>query len=175
MPWFCDQYIALVQVEDAVTEAIADTGGVRFLIELLLALDMGLPVQKAVGSEMGTYYGPGGVERAYTGCMVGPVRLWFGMKVVVTLPEIKVITLPEPFFLLGADVLCGGRKGWNFRSVGVGSDGQGLLTFAFRDDNDDKGKDRRTCMVALLNAPHTGNAPNYAPPEPTTLRTARAT
>ena len=62
MPWFRDQYIALVQVEDAVTEAIADTGGARSLIELSLALDMGLPVQKAVGSEMGTYYGPGGVE-----------------------------------------------------------------------------------------------------------------
>ena len=67
MPWFRDRYIALVQVEDAVTKAIADTGGARSLIELLLALDMGLPVQKGVGSEMGTYYGPGGVERAYTG------------------------------------------------------------------------------------------------------------
>ena len=86
MPWFRDQYITLVQVEDAVTEAIADTGGVRYLIELSLALDMGLPVQKAVGSEMGAYYGPGGVERAYAGCVVGPVRLHFGTEVVVALP-----------------------------------------------------------------------------------------
>ena len=124
---------------------------------------------------MGTYYGPGGVERAYAGCVVGPVRLCFGTEVVVALPEIKVITHPKPLFLLGADVLCGGRKGWNFRSVGVGSDGQGLLTFAFRDVDDNKGKDGRTCMVPLLNAPHAGKAPNYAPPEPTAPPTARAT
>ena len=104
-----------------------------------------------------------------------PVRLHFGTEVVVALPEIKVITHPEPLFLLGADVLCGGRKGWNFRSVGVGSDGQGFLTFAFREDDDNKGKDRRTCTVPLLNAPHAGKAPNYAPPEPTALPTAGAT
>ena len=63
----------------------------------------------------------------------------------VELRELKVICHPDPLLLIGTDVLCGGREGWNFRAIGINDDGTGLLTFA---------RGKRTLTVPLLNAPN---------------------
>ena len=66
---------------------------------------------------------------------------------VLEVPELKVIHHLEPLVLIGADVLCGGHKGWCFCSMGISTMGQGIITLA---------KERCTVPVALINAPMLG-------------------
>ena len=89
-----------------------------------------LPVQLARGSEYGTYFGPGPEEHPYAGCIVGPVTLSFGQEVAIKLREIKVIAHNKLLLLIGADILCGGRAGWSYRSLGVGPSSKGVVPFA---------------------------------------------
>ena len=147
-----EQYVLLVEVDTraaggrapAVTEAIGDTGATRSLIDMELARSMGLPIQRAKGTDCGTYFGPGSEERPYVGRVIGPITLRFNKEVTIELRELKVIAHNEPLLLIGADVLCGGRSGWSYRSIGVGPTGRGVLTFA---------NGRRTVAVPLVNAP----------------------
>ena len=140
------------------TEAIGDTGAARSLVDMGSARSMGLPVQVARGSEFGTYFGPGSVEKPYAGRIAGPVAIRLSDEVHLEVSELKVIHHVEPLVLIGADVLCGGHRGWSFRSMGVSASGGGLITFA---------KGRRTCSLALINAPVLGR------PKFTSTATAR--
>ena len=167
MRCYPDQFVALVEINDkgskggAVTEAVADTGGARSLIELHFARVLGLEVQEALHQEFGTYYGPGGEEKGYVGRVWGPLTVRFSSEVVVELPELKLIIHPEPLLLLGADVLCFGKRGWSFRAIGVGSERQGLLTFS---------RGKRTCTLPLLNAPNASGEPTYQALDPIPLQ-----
>ena len=76
--------------------------------------------------------------------MAGPVTLHFGKEVVIEHQELKVILHSKPFLLLGADVLCEGRTGWSYCSIGVGATSWGVVTFA---------NGRRTVALPLVNAP----------------------
>ena len=108
--------------------------------------------------EFGTYFGPGSNERPYAGHVVGPVVLCFGKEVQLKLRELKLIHHAEPLLLIGADVLCGGRAGWTYRAMGVGSAGKGMIIFA---------NGKRTVSLPLVNAPMLGH-PRYVSPAPAT-------
>ena len=73
--------------------------------------------------------------------------------------ELKVIQHIEPLALIGVDILSVGYAGWSFHYIGVGLDGQGLISFA---------KGRKTHTLPLLRAPHLANlglpAPTPTPP-----------
>ena len=111
-------------------------------------------MQYARGAEFGTFYGPGGKEHAYLGVVKGPILLRFSAEMVVYFRELKVIQHTEPLVLIGADVLNAGHAGWSFRYIGVGLDGQGLISFA---------KGRKTRTLPLLRAPHLANMGLPAP------------
>ena len=64
----------------------------------------------------------------------------------------KVIAHNKPLLLIGADILCGGRAGWSYRSLGVGLSGKGVVTFA---------NGRRTVALPLVNTPVYGQ-PHFA-------------
>ena len=93
--------------------------------------------------------------------MRGPLTVRFSSEVVVELPELKVIIHLEPLLLLGADALCFGKRGWSFRAIGVGSEGQGLLTFLCS---------KRTCTVPLLNVPNASGEATYQALDPIPLQ-----
>ena len=86
-----EQYVLLVEMEatggcgPAITEAIGNKGATRSLINLDLALRLGLPMQLARGSEYGTYFGRGYEECPYAGRIAGPVTLCFGWEVAIEL------------------------------------------------------------------------------------------
>ena len=72
------------------------------------------------------------------------MRIRLSADVVLDAPELKVIHHLEFLVLIEADMLCGGHKGWYFRSMGIFAMGKGIITFA---------KGRRMLLVALVNAP----------------------
>ena len=82
------------------------------------------------------------------GVVKGPIPLRFSSKVVVNLRELKVVQHTKLLVLIGADVLSTGHQGWSFRYIGVGLDGQGLISFA---------RGRKTRTLPLLRAPHLAN------------------
>ena len=98
----------------------------------------------AQGSEYGTYFGPGSVEKPSAGRVAGPVHIRLLGEVELEVAELKVIHHVEPLVLIGADILCGGHKGWSFRSMGVAASGGGLIMFA---------KGYCTTSISLVNAP----------------------
>lgn len=154
-----DQYVVLVELQSRASgsgdsvllEGIGDTGATRTLLDIATARRIGLPVEVAKGAEFGTYFGPGSAEKPYAGRVAGPVVLNFGREVSLELKELKLIHHPEPLFLIGADVLCGGRAGWTYRAMGVGAAGKGMIIFA---------NGKRTVSLPLVNAPVLGR-PRY--------------
>ena len=92
-------------------------------MDIATACRVGLPVSIAKGAEYGTYFGPGSMEKPYAGKIAGPVFMRFGKEVVLELREAKLI-----HHVIGADVLCGGREGWTYRAMGVGSTSKGMFT-----------------------------------------------
>ena len=91
---------------------------------------------------------------------------------VVYLRELKLIHHTESLVLIGADVLSAGHVSWSFRYIGVGLDGQWLISFA-------KGWKTRTLL--LLQAPHLMNlglptpTPTSPVPPPTISAAASST
>ena len=126
-------------------------------------------MQYARSAEFCTFYGPGGKEQAYLGVVKGPIPLRFSADMVVYLRELKVIQHTEPLVLIGADMLSAGLAGWSFRYIGVGLDGQGLISFV---------KGRKTRTPPLLRAPHLANlglpAPTSTSPAPSPTSSAAA-
>ena len=66
---------------------------------------MSLPMAVAQGSEYGTYFSPGSVEKPYVGQVAGPVCIRLLGEVDLEVAELKVIHHVEPLVLIGADVL----------------------------------------------------------------------
>lgn len=57
--WGAKQYVACVQIEQAVAHVMIDTGGHASVIDLALAEAMGFEVVLAKDTECGTYQSPG--------------------------------------------------------------------------------------------------------------------
>ena len=77
----------------------------------------------------------------------------------------KLIHHAEPLLLIGADVLCGGRIGWTYRAMGVGTGGKGMIIFA---------NGKRTVLLPLVNAPVLGR-PRFVSPPPATTHASNTT
>ena len=142
--------MALVGINNSVTEAILDTGGEKSMIDHATAERLGMRYLRARGSEFGKYLSPGNVVTPYYGLVRGPLTISFDGQVSVTIPFLKVISHGEPLLLIGADCLRGGRPltQWNFTSIGartvaVGK-AEGYVEFT------KSGVDRR---IPLINAP----------------------
>ena len=91
------------------------------------------------------------------------MEFWFNDVVVLKLDKVKLVRHHEPILHLGADLFCGGWRDINFKWIGVGRKGQGLIAFH---------KGSQTIVLPLLNAPTlqgVGTKPDpplSAPPAP---------
>ncbi len=67
-------YFGVVQVGNAVTDTILDTGGARSMVEAGLARELGLKVEKASKNNIaGCFWGPNGKKMYYYGKVRGPI------------------------------------------------------------------------------------------------------
>ena len=64
-------------VNNAITEAIMDTGEEKSMVDYVTAERLGLRYLKARGSEFGKYLSPGNVVTAYYGLIRGPITISF--------------------------------------------------------------------------------------------------
>ena len=64
---------------------------------------------------------PQGIEHDYAGVIETPFVMRLGDKVAFTLTGMRVIEHPFALFLMGADIMCGGRTepSWNYEGVTV--------------------------------------------------------
>ena len=71
-----------------------------------------------------------GVEHDYAGVVEGSFCMHLGPNVSFTLTGMRIIDHPFALFLLGADVLCGGRKApsWNYEGIAVTTDDEGRVS-----------------------------------------------
>lgn len=91
------------------TLAIVDTGAHRTVVDTHMASLLGLHVRKEAG-DCGRFSVPGSeAVHAYAGVVAGETTLQLSDKVMAKVNNLRVINHPHPFFLLGADVLRGGR------------------------------------------------------------------
>ena len=82
-----------------------------------MAQALGLKIRNSVGGDCGKYSVLGtGVTNHYAGVVEGQVRFQLGPNVVFEVRGMRVLDHPHPLFLLGSDILRGGRAGteWNF-------------------------------------------------------------
>jgi hypothetical protein len=119
--WDSEQYIAEVGINGNLVLGVVDTGSCKTLLCEKTAVTLGLTVERAKGSEFGTYRVPGGDDaKSYVGLVRGPVRINFGKGVEFELENIRVLTHPAPLLLLGSDLLRGGDTSlsvWNFNGL----------------------------------------------------------
>ena len=61
------------------------------------------------------------MEHDYAGVVEAGFEMRLGEQVSFTLTGMRVINHPFALFLLGADILCGGRKApsWNFTGISI--------------------------------------------------------
>ena len=80
--WDSEQYVAEVLINDHFALGVVDTGSCKTLMCENTAKALNLPVEKARGSEFGTYRVPGGTDaKGYVGVVRGPVRIKFAEEV----------------------------------------------------------------------------------------------
>ena len=110
MPRSKAHFHAIIQLGDAVCEAVVDTGGAKSMIDYSMAKRLGLPVELAeVEGEFGRFYGPSADSLVgYHGRIPGPIKFKFDEKVEFELPELKVIKNGEPICLIGSDLMANG-------------------------------------------------------------------
>ena len=131
------QTLLTVAINNRVGLAIKDSGAYKTTMDVKMAEAFGLRVRRAVQGNCGRYGVPGsGVEHDYAGVVEEPFELRVGEHVRFQLRGMRVIDHPFPLFLLGADILCGGRKppGWNYEGVDVitGENGEVSGSIRFR-------------------------------------------
>ena len=120
-----------VAVNNRLGLAIADTGAYKTVMDMRMAQAYGLHVRRAVNGDCGRYAVPGsGVEHDYAGVVEGSFCMRLGPNVSFTLTGMHIIDHPFVLFLLGADVLCGGRKApsWNYEGIAVTTDDEGRVS-----------------------------------------------
>ena len=149
-PWTDYQYITLCQIDNALVEAMLDTGGHASVIDKQTATEMGLNIIPSQFGNFGSYHSPGYGPKAYAGLVYGPVPIRFSVSVVLLVPYIRVIESSVRLVILGADLLSGGRSTnrWNFAGIHVKTDDEGKVKgcISFK-----RGKKEQ--RVDLLNTP----------------------
>ena len=99
-----------------------------------------MPVRKSVGDEFGCYLVPGSVDvKPYYGKIEGRFCVQLAAGVSWDLQGIRVVEHGCPLFLLGADVMRGGRvTGWNFSGIRTHTPGPGVVTGFLEFEQGDK-------------------------------------
>ena len=151
-----------VGVNNRVGLAVGDSGAYMTVMDLQSAVALGLLVRRAVNGDCGSYAVPGGgVDRDYAGVVERPFELRLGGQVKFTLTGMRVIEHPFPLFLIGADILCGGKKGnsWNYTGFKLLTKpcGKVVGTVGFARGDDGKGNplEREDCPLAQAATPRT--------------------
>lgn len=106
-----------------------DTGAHRTIIDTKMAEHLGLKV-RTQGLKFGRFSVPGSdAVHEYAGVVDGDTILHVGDKLFAKVSNMRVINHPQPFMLLGADVLSGGRPSstWNFTGLKVDTLGTGQV------------------------------------------------
>lgn len=118
--WDSEQYVAEVLINNHLALGVVDTGSCKTLMCENTAKALNLPVERARGSEFGTYRVPGGTDaKGYVGVVRGPVRIKFSGDVEFQVTNLRVLSHPAPLLLIGSDLLRGGRESsaWNFSGL----------------------------------------------------------
>lgn len=121
----------LAAANNRVALAVADSGAYKTIMDMRVAADLGLQVRKAVNGNCGKYGVPGaGIDHDYAGIVEQPFELRLGERVRFTLTGMRVITHPFPLFLIGADILCGGKPSpsWNYTGFHITTGANGKVT-----------------------------------------------
>ena len=124
-----------VSINNRIGLSVADTGAYKTVMDVKMAEAFGLPIRRASNGDCGRYAVPGsGVEHDYVGVVLAPFTMRLGVGVKFTLTGMRIIEHPFPLFLLGADVLCGGRKSpaWNYEGLSVRTGPDGAVTGSVR-------------------------------------------
>ena len=143
--------MANCKVNQAATLVVIDTGSYATILDIGMARMLGLKVREASGGDCGTYSTPGTKQRlCYAGVVTEDVWLQLADGVTYGIRGLRLVAHPHPLFLLGGDLLSGGRpKGqWNWKGVEVNTDEQGLVTGTIRFE-----KEGRTAEERLVNVP----------------------
>lgn len=99
------------------------------MIDTRMASSLGLKL-KTGEQNWGKFSVPGSdAVHCYAGVVEGETVIQVGPKLYARVANLRVIEHPHPFFLLGADILRGGRPGdsWNFRGLIVTTQGVGQV------------------------------------------------
>ena len=100
--------------------AIANSGAYQMVMDHWMAQAFGLCMHCTVNGNCGHYSVPGsGVEHDYAGVVEASFVLKLGEFVSFTLTGMRIIDHPFALFLLGADIMYGGRAkpSWNYTGV----------------------------------------------------------
>ena len=110
LPFDGMQTIMVAAINNRLGLAIADLGTYRTVMDLRMAQAYGLPVHCAINGDCGRYVVPSnGVEHDYTGVVEQSFVMRLGEHVSFWLTRMRKIDHPFVLFLLGANILCGGR------------------------------------------------------------------
>ena len=102
--------VANCRVNGVASLVVMDTGSYKTVLDLGMAKMLGLKVRAAVGGDCGTYTTPGSQERlCYGGVVLEDVWLELAPGVVYGIRGLRLVNHPYPLFLLGEDLLSGGR------------------------------------------------------------------
>jgi hypothetical protein len=119
--WDTSQYVGHLGINGKLICCIVDTGAHRTIIDSVMARELGLKVQTE-NLQCGKFSVPGSeAVHSYAGVVEGQTTLKIGDCLAARVENMRVISHPHPFVLLGADVLSGGRDStsWNFTGMKV--------------------------------------------------------
>lgn len=129
--WDTSQTVANCKVNDCAALAIVDSGSYKTIMDVGMARMLGLEYRDAQGGDCGTYSVPGtGQSNVYAGVVRDEVRLQLAPGVTYGIRGLKLINHPHPLFLIGSDVLSGGRGDgqWNYAGVVLETSAAGDVT-----------------------------------------------
>lgn len=130
LSWDTSQTVTHCAVNDCATLAVVDTGAYKTILDIGMARMLGLRVREAIGGDCGTYSTPGTSQsNCYAGVVEEEVILQLAPGVMYGIQGLKLLRHPSPMFLVGSDVLSGGRpRGqWNYAGVTLHTSDEGVV------------------------------------------------
>jgi hypothetical protein len=124
--WDSSQSICHIALDDVLTLGIVDTGASKSIISEGMAKQLGLAYEPAKEGNCGSFAVPGtAATNQYLGVVKDRLIVTFGDKAKFALTGLKIIAHPCNLFLVGADLLCGGRPSgmWNFNGIHSSTEG----------------------------------------------------
>lgn len=122
--------MAHVTANDCAALAVLDSGAYKTILDVGMAKMLGLRVRESVGGDCGTYSVPGtDASNCYAGVVEDEVIIQLAPGVVYGIQGLKLLRHPTPMFLVGSDILSGGRTQdqWNYAGVTLRTDAVGTV------------------------------------------------